>query len=64
MAAVITEQDALGFRIIHTSELIRLFQVHIQDRPEHAEYYQSVIQHLEVIRDYYLKMMECEDVLH
>ena len=52
------------FRVIHTLELIRFFQAYIQERPEHAEYYQSVIQHLEVIRDLYLMRMEREDVPH
>lgn len=56
---MITRQDALGFRVTHTSELIGMFQGYIQEMPE---YDQSVIQHLDVIRDQYL--MECGDVPH
>lgn len=35
----------------HTEELIELFRGYIRQMPQHTEYYESVITHLNVIRE-------------
>lgn len=56
--------EALLFRIVHTMELIETFRGYCSVMPEHKEYYESVVEHLEVILNGYTSMLEVPNVTH
>lgn len=55
---ILSEDQAWAARVAHTEELIDMFKGYIVAQPQHAEYYDSVIQHLEVILKGYKDMAE------
>lgn len=55
---VLPEDQAWAARVAHTEELIEMFRGYCEVRPEHTEYYESVIQHLQVILNGYKDMAE------
>lgn len=57
-------QEAILFRIAHTIELIETFRGYCSVMPEHKEYYESVVEHLEVILNGYAQLMETPNVTH
>ena len=54
----------MEFRIAHTDELIRMFREYLELMPEHAEYYMSIITHLEVIKQGYKQIAGMSNVTH
>lgn len=45
---------SLTARIEHLDEMIGMFRGYIQKKPEHTEYYNSVIIHLQALREGYV----------
>lgn len=54
-----TPELGLSVRVDHTQELISVFRGYAETHPQHAEYYNSVISHLEVVgKEYEKKRLE------
>jgi hypothetical protein len=45
-------------RMSHLQELIEMFEGYIHEMPQHADYYESIIEHLKVIYGKYELVME------
>ena len=49
---------SLMIRIEHCQEMINMFRGYCQEKPEHTEYYESVVVHLEALIEGYNKQIE------
>lgn len=63
------EDQAMRVRIEHTLELIIVMSKYCQEKPEHAEYYESVISHLQTVSQTYHELLEgnkakCQNQVH
>lgn len=64
MFSYLGEPEATAFRIAHTEEMILIFRGYCVQMPQHQEYYESVIQHLEIILQGYEALLEKPSVTH
>jgi hypothetical protein len=55
---VVDEPMATILRMSHTRELIEMFEGYIKEMPQHADYYESIIEHLKAIYAKYELVME------
>lgn len=53
-----TNPEGWALRIAHTLELINTFRGYANQMPQHTEYYESVIEHLEVLLKGYRAQLE------
>lgn len=58
MLLAIPPDVSLVFRIEHCQEMIDMFRGYCEQKPEHTEYYESVVTHLEALIEGYNKQLE------
>lgn len=54
----IPREVSLMLRIEHCQEVIAMFRGYCKEKPEHTEYYESVVTHLEALIEGYSKQLE------
>jgi hypothetical protein len=55
---VVDEPMSTILRMSHLQELIEMFEGYTREMPQHADYYESIIEHLKVIYGKYELVME------
>lgn len=58
LGVLLVEPEATMARVAHTKELIDTFRGYSEKMPQHREYYESVVTHLEVILEGYMAYLE------
>lgn len=58
LGVLLVEPEATMARVAHTRELIDTLRGYSEKMPQHREYYESVVTHLEVILEGYMAYLE------
>ena len=58
LGVLLVEPEATMVRVAHTKELMETFRGYSEKMPQHREYYESVVTHLEVILEGYMAYLE------